>query len=76
MAYTVHKRPDHKGGKTRPGMTVFLLCVWTASELRSKTPLVDVRAVRHPAVAGTNVAMFVDGIGVFALFAVQGRGRG
>ena len=29
---------------------VLLLCVWTASELRSKAPLVDVRAVRHPAV--------------------------
>ncbi|WP_406451223.1 MFS transporter [Streptomyces sp. NBC_01622] len=31
---------------------VLLLCVWTVSELRTKTPLVDVRAVRHPAVAG------------------------
>ena len=54
-------------------VAVFLLCVWTASELRSKTPLVDVRAVRHPAVAGANIAMFVGGIGMYLLLTLITR---
>jgi len=54
-------------------VAVLLLCVWAASELRSKTPLVDVRAVRHPAVAGANVAMFVGGIGMYLLLALITR---
>ncbi len=52
---------------------VLLLCAWTASELRSKTPLVDVRAVRHPAVAGANIAMFVGGIGMYLLLTLITR---
>jgi predicted MFS family arabinose efflux permease len=54
-------------------VAVLLLCVWTASELRSKTPLVDVRAVRHPAVAGANVAMFVGGVGMYLLLTLITR---
>jgi predicted MFS family arabinose efflux permease len=54
-------------------VAVLLLCLWTASELRSKTPLVDVRAVRHPAVAGANAAMFVGGIGMYLLLALITR---
>ncbi|WP_149263447.1 MFS transporter [Actinomadura sp. K4S16] len=52
---------------------VLLLCVWTASELRSATPLVDVRAVRHPAVAGANIAMFVGGSGMYLLLTLITR---
>ncbi|WP_410624929.1 MFS transporter [Amycolatopsis sp. cmx-8-4] len=52
---------------------VLLLCVWTVSELRSRTPLVDVRAVRHPAVAGANVAMFVGGSGMYLLLTLVTR---
>ena len=33
-------------------VAVLSLCLWTVYSLRTKTPLVDVRAVRHPAVAG------------------------
>lgn len=54
-------------------VAVLLLCAWTASELRSKTPLVDVRAVRHPAVAGANVAMFVGGVGMYLLLTLITR---
>jgi predicted MFS family arabinose efflux permease len=54
-------------------VAVLLLCVWAASELRSKTPLVDIRAVRHPAVAGANVAMFVGGIGMYLLLTLITR---
>lgn len=51
----------------------FLLCVWTVSELRSKAPLVDVRAVRHPAVAGANIAMLVGGVGMYLLLTLITR---
>lgn len=54
-------------------VAVLLLCGWTAYELRSKAPLVDVRAVRHPAVAGANIAMFVGGIGMYLLLTLITR---
>jgi predicted MFS family arabinose efflux permease len=54
-------------------VAVLLLCVWVLAELRSRTPLVDVRAVRHPAVAGANVAMFVGGIGMYLLLTLITR---
>src|SRR6185437_8533683 len=54
-------------------VAVGLLGVWTASERRSRSPLVDVRAVRHPAVAGANVAMFVGGIGMYLLLTLITR---
>lgn len=54
-------------------VAVLLLCVWTASELRSKAPVVDVRALRHPAVAGANIAMFVGGIGMYLLLTLVTR---
>lgn len=54
-------------------VAVLLLCVWTAFELRSRTPLVDVRAVRHPVVAGANIAMFVGGIGMYLLLTLITR---
>ncbi|HEX6468002.1 MAG TPA: MFS transporter [Streptosporangiaceae bacterium] len=54
-------------------VAVVLLCVWAVIELRSTTPLVDVRAVRHPAVAGANLAMFVGGIGMYLLLTLITR---
>ena len=54
-------------------VAALVLCVWTAYELRHKTPLVDVRAVRHPAVAGANLAMFVGGIGMYLLLTLITR---
>ncbi|MDQ1034629.1 putative MFS family arabinose efflux permease [Streptomyces sp. V3I8] len=52
---------------------VLLLCVWTVSGLRGKAPLVDLRALRHPAVAGANVAMFVGAIGMYILLTLITR---
>jgi MFS family permease len=52
---------------------VLLLCAWTVTELHSTTPLVDVRAVRHRAVAGANIAMFVGGIGMYLLLTLITR---
>ncbi len=54
-------------------VAALVLCVWTAYELRHKSPLVDVRAVRHPAVAGANLAMFVGGIGMYLLLTLITR---
>ncbi|WP_406361314.1 MFS transporter [Streptomyces sp. NBC_01579] len=54
-------------------VAVVLLCVWAVIDLRSTTPLVDVRAVRHPAVAGANLAMFVGGIGMYLLLTLITR---
>ena len=52
---------------------VLLLCVWTVFELRSKSPLIDVRAVRHRAVAGANIAMLVGGVGMYLLLTLITR---
>jgi len=54
-------------------VAVVLLCVWTFIELRSTAPLVDVRAMRHPAVAGANLTMFVGGIGMYLLLTLITR---
>jgi predicted MFS family arabinose efflux permease len=54
-------------------VAVLLLCVWTVVELRAKTPLVDVRALRHPAIAGANAAMFVGAIGMYILLTLITR---
>jgi predicted MFS family arabinose efflux permease len=54
-------------------VALVLLCIWTVSELRSRSPLVDLRAVRHPAVAGANLAMFVGGIGMYLLLTLITR---
>ncbi|MFE0187898.1 MFS transporter [Streptomyces sp. NPDC058989] len=54
-------------------VAVLLLCVWTVSGLRGKAPLVDLRALRHPAVAGANLAMFVGAIGMYILLTLITR---
>jgi len=54
-------------------VVVLLLCIWVVVELRTKAPLIDVRAVRHPAVAGANLAMFVGGIGMYLLLTLITR---
>jgi predicted MFS family arabinose efflux permease len=54
-------------------IAVILLGVWTVVERRSVAPLVDVRLVRHPAVAGANVAMFLGGVGMYLLLTLITR---
>ncbi|WP_329347500.1 MFS transporter [Streptomyces sp. NBC_01261] len=54
-------------------VAVVLLRGWAVIEVRSTTPLVDVRAVRHPAVAGANLAMFTGGIGMYLLLTLITR---
>lgn len=50
-----------------------LLCVWTAFERRATAPLVDVRLLRHRAVAGANTAMLVGGLGMYLLLTLITR---
>ncbi|WP_405590560.1 MFS transporter [Streptomyces sp. NBC_01190] len=50
-----------------------LLAVWTVTGLRGKAPLIDLKALRHPAVAGANLAMFVGAIGMYILLTLITR---
>ena len=52
---------------------VLLLALWTVLELRIEKPLVDVRLLRHPAVAAANLVMFTGGIGMYLLFSLITR---
>jgi predicted MFS family arabinose efflux permease len=54
-------------------LAVLLLCVWTAYERRATSPLVDVRLVRHRAVAVANVVTLVGGIGMYLLLTLITR---
>ncbi|RDG37783.1 MFS transporter [Streptomyces corynorhini] len=54
-------------------VAALLLSVWAVSGLRGKAPLVDLRALRHPAVAGANVTMFVGAIGMYILLTLITR---
>ena len=54
-------------------MAVTSLGGWTASELRSATPLVNVRLLRHPSIAGANAVMLVGGVGMYLLLTLITR---
>jgi predicted MFS family arabinose efflux permease len=54
-------------------LAVLVLCSWVACELRASAPLVDVRLLRHRAVAGANAAMLVGGVGMYLLLTLITR---
>ena len=54
-------------------IAVVLFGVWVLFERRCAAPLVDVRLLRHPAVAGANVAMLVAGAGMFLFLTLVTR---
>jgi MFS family permease len=54
-------------------IAVLLLCIWVAWERRRTAPLVDVRLLRHRAVAGANAAMLVGGVGMYLLLTLITR---
>jgi predicted MFS family arabinose efflux permease len=54
-------------------IAVLLLCGWAAWERRSTAPLIDVRLLRHRAVAGANAAMLVGGVGMYLLLTLITR---
>lgn len=55
------------------GAAVLLLAAWTVFETRTDKPLVDIRLLRHPAVAAANLVMFTGGIGMYLLFSLITR---
>lgn len=54
-------------------VSLALLAVWTAVEAHVDAPLVDVRLMRHPAVAAANLAMFTAGVGMYLLLSLITR---
>jgi predicted MFS family arabinose efflux permease len=50
-----------------------LLAGWAWWENRAAAPLTDLRLLRHPAVAGANLAMFAGGIGMYLLLTLVTR---
>jgi predicted MFS family arabinose efflux permease len=49
------------------------LAGWAVLEVRAATPLVDLTALRHPAVAGANLVMGIGGIGMYLLLTLITR---
>ncbi|WSQ13644.1 MFS transporter [Streptomyces sp. NBC_01231] len=47
---------------------VVLFALWLAAEARSRTPLIDLRVMRLPAVWTTNTAAFLFGAGMYAIW--------
>jgi predicted MFS family arabinose efflux permease len=52
---------------------VAIVSGWAAIELRTASPLVDLSALRHPAVAGANLVMGTGGIGMYLLLTLITR---
>ena len=50
-----------------------LLAGWAGYERRAPAPLVDLRLLRHPAVAGANACMLVGGMGMYLLLTLVTR---
>jgi MFS family permease len=54
-------------------VSLVLLAVWVLVELRTEQPLVDVRLLRHPAVAAANIVMLTAGVGMYLLLSLITR---
>lgn len=52
---------------------LLLLIGWTFLEIRTESPLVDIRLLRHPAVAAANLVMLTGGVGMYLLFSLITR---
>jgi predicted MFS family arabinose efflux permease len=52
---------------------VLALTGWVVAERRTRSPLVDLTALRHPAVAGANLVLGVSGIGMYLLLTLITR---
>jgi predicted MFS family arabinose efflux permease len=55
------------------GAGLALLAVWVLVERRAASPLVDLRALRHPMVARADLAMFVGGAAMYLLLTLTTR---
>ncbi|WP_202875509.1 MFS transporter [Kribbella speibonae] len=65
---------DHPAPATALLAAALLLLIgWTFLEARTESPLVDIRLLRHPAVAAANLVMLVGGVGMYLLFSLITR---
>ena len=55
------------------GAAALLIAGWVSRELHTDTPLVDIRLLRHPAVAGANLTMALGGVGMYLLLTLLTR---
>ncbi|HEU5265237.1 MAG TPA: MFS transporter, partial [Jatrophihabitans sp.] len=55
------------------GASVLMLAGWVILEARTDRPLVDVRLLRHPAIALANLVMLTGGIGMYLLLSLITR---
>jgi predicted MFS family arabinose efflux permease len=55
------------------GAGVVLMLAWVYVERRAASPLVDLRALRHPVVARADLAMFVGGVAMYLLLTLATR---
>jgi predicted MFS family arabinose efflux permease len=53
--------------------SLLLVGGWAVLEARTDDPLVDIRQLRHPAIAAANLAMFTAGIGMYLLLSLITR---
>jgi predicted MFS family arabinose efflux permease len=53
--------------------SLVMFTVWTIVELRTDKPLVDVRLLRHPAIAVANLVMLTGGVGMYLLLSLINR---
>ncbi len=51
--------------------TIVLIPCWIFSEIRSKTPMVDMKMMRIPAVWTTNLTALLFGFGMYAMFIIM-----
>lgn len=54
-------------------LAVILLATWVLVELRSRSPLVDMRMMRKPAIWSTNLTALLTGAGMFGVWAFLPR---
>jgi predicted MFS family arabinose efflux permease len=54
-------------------VSLLLLAAWTVLETRTDNPLVDIRLLRHPAVAAANLIMLTGGVGMYLLLSLITR---
>jgi predicted MFS family arabinose efflux permease len=52
---------------------ILVLIGWTVLEAHTEKPLVDVRLLRHPAIAAANLVMLTGGVGMYLLFSLITR---
>jgi predicted MFS family arabinose efflux permease len=58
---------------TTLAVSLLLLVAWTVLEAHTDQPLVDVRLLRHPAVAAANLVMLTGGVGMYLLLSLITR---